>query len=147
MPGRVAARFIDWLLLGMPFVLLVAIAINRAKSHGNVYGQGLVRVVVTVVVNLGAAAYEVGLTAWRGQTVGKIALGLQVVDAKTGAVPGWRQAFVRYIPLYVPGLVLPAFGVRWGESVVGLLLLVSILADRNRRGLHDKAAGTIVVER
>ena len=68
----------------------------------------------------------------RGQTLGKKALNLKVIDVDTGAPIGSGRAFVRYL---VSGLMgLP----------VGLGFL-SIFADDRGRGWHDKAANSLVV--
>jgi uncharacterized RDD family membrane protein YckC len=79
--------------------------------------------------------YTVPLTATRGQTVGKMALRIRVAALPDGGPPGFARAFMRWlVPLamnVVPGLGLLAYGL--------------ILFDPLRQGLHDKAAGTVVV--
>lgn len=104
-------------------------------------------------VDLGVAAalttaaylvYEVALVAVRGQTLGKMALGTRVVDAGTGSLPTLWQAATRAV-LPMAGVVIDvatgtaAVGAFWVLAVYGSLLL-----DDRRRGLHDKAAGTLV---
>ena len=91
-------------------------------------------------------AYVVGMIAVRGQTLGKAALGARVVDAGTGAVPTLWQASTRaVVPL--AGVVVDvalgvaAVGAFWVLTVYGWLLV-----DERRRGLHDRAAGTVVVD-
>ena len=91
-------------------------------------------------------AYVVGMTAVRGQTLGKIALGARVVDAGTGTLPTLWQASTRaVVPL--AGVVVDvalgfaAVGAFWVLTVYGWLLV-----DERRRGLHDRAAGTVVVD-
>ena len=91
-------------------------------------------------------SYVVGMTASRGQTLGKLALGTRVVDVRTGALPTlWQAATRAVVPL--AGLVVDvavgvaAVGAFWVLTVYGWLL-----ADPRRRGLHDRAAGTLVVD-
>lgn len=67
-----------------------------------------------------------------GATPGKCLLDLRVVDARTGARPGYARAFVRYLGYFVCFLTL-GLGFLW------------IAFDRRRQGLHDKLAGTRVV--
>jgi uncharacterized RDD family membrane protein YckC len=80
-------------------------------------------------------AYTVPLTATRGQTLGKMALRIRIAALPDGGTPGVARAFVRWlVPLamnIIPGL--------------GLLCYAWILIDPLRQGLHDKAAGTVVV--
>ncbi len=83
---------------------------------------------------LANALYVVGGWAWRGRTPGKSLLGLTVV--KRGEVGGrgigWKTALIRAVVLVLAGL--PA-GLGW----------VWALFQRERRALHDLAAGTWVV--
>jgi uncharacterized RDD family membrane protein YckC len=72
---------------------------------------------------------------WRwGQTVGMAAFGLHVVRVDDAGPLGLRQALVRLVVLVV------------GVVAVGLGLL-SIVRHPERRGWHDRAAGTLVVRR
>ena len=72
------------------------------------------------------AAHVLVLTALTGQSIGKRVLGIRVVRLtdREGA-PGFLPAAIRTALLM---LVLPA-----------------VITDRDGRGLHDKAAGTVVV--
>ncbi len=71
--------------------------------------------------------------AWRGQTPGKRALGLRVVERDGGAV-GWRATLVRN--LIRPADMLPG---------LGLVSLVVACLDPERRRLGDLVAGTLVI--
>ena len=82
--------------------------------------------------------YEVPLVALRGQTPGKALNNLKVVAIKDGQPPGWGRSCTRWAVLCLP-LPIP-FG-----AVLTLLIAVSPLFDPDRRGWHDKAAGTTVV--
>ncbi len=95
------------------------------------------------------AVYEVGLTATRGQTLGKMATRVLVVRAadlfqeEFGRPPSWGRSFVRWaFPaiLGLPTLIVPFIG-----NLLWLLCYLSLTWDRERQGWHDKAADTFVV--
>ncbi|HVM03439.1 MAG TPA: RDD family protein [Acidimicrobiales bacterium] len=110
---------------------------------------GLAGLDTTLAAALSTAAYlayVVGLTVLRGQTLGKMALGTRVVDAGTGALPTLWQASTRTI-VPLAGLVVD---VALGTAAVGafwvLVVYGWLLVDDRRRGLHDRAAGTVVMD-
>jgi uncharacterized RDD family membrane protein YckC len=74
-----------------------------------------------------------------GRTLGKAMTGitLQTVD---GDRPGWAATVLRSLLLYGPAIALPVLTVP-----VLLVLLGSIVLSTDRRGLHDRLAGTRVV--
>lgn len=80
----------------------------------------------TVVVN-GAFAVQVAvLQALTGQSMGMRLVGIRVArTAQPTAVPGFLPAAIR--------------------TALILLVVPAVIWDRDKRGLHDKAAGTIVV--
>jgi uncharacterized RDD family membrane protein YckC len=84
---------------------------------------------------LANALYVVGGWAWRGRTPGKSLLGLTVV--KRGEIGGrgigWRAALVRAVVLVLSGLPL---GLGW----------VWAFFEKEKRALHDLAAGTWVIK-
>ena len=84
--------------------------------------------------------YELPLIALQGETIGKILTKTRVVSIGNGRVPGWKRANIRWIILYLPLLAIPIIGI-----LIFLLTAASPLFDPQRRGWHDKAAGTIVV--
>lgn len=93
-------------------------------------GKGIYLVVLFLVY----WAYPIVLeAAWNGQTVGKKAMGLQVVSAD-GAPLGWLAAITRNLLRSVD--MLP-FGYAVG--------LIASLADAHGRRLGDMVAGTLVV--
>lgn len=95
--------------------------------------------VLQLLALLVGAVYEVAFVTRRGQTPGKMLLGVRVVVAGTDHVPDLGRAVTRWgvptalslVPVVGPFLALAAFGV--------------ILWDPLRRGWHDRAAGTLVV--
>lgn len=104
---------------------------------------------------------ELALVARVGWDVGKLAGGMRVVDAE-GAAPGWRRSAIRSLVMWGPYYLLlvlawsivdsdeVAFSVLWVLWVLQLAwpltLIASIARHPERRGWHDRAAGTWVVE-
>ncbi|MGH9018597.1 MAG: RDD family protein [Acidimicrobiales bacterium] len=92
-------------------------------------------VAVAVVVDLGYFAFLDG--SRRGQTVGKMTMGITVVDATTGGPLGAGRALLRralFLATYF-GLIL------------FVLNALSPLWDPRRRAWHDKLARSSVVSR
>lgn len=92
----------------------------------------------------GIAAYEITGTAVWGRTVGKLVARTRVL--RNGTVPGFTSAVIRW---FVPSLpVVLAASVAASASLVAfpwvLAVYLPIFAPA-RRGLHDYAAGTVVV--
>lgn len=89
------------------------------------------------------AAYEIGLVAWRGQTLGMMVGRLEVVDMDTGAPPS-RDAAIRrgILPVVAYGL-----GLYVAVAFIGYLAiyLSPLLEQTRRQGWHDKLARTVVV--
>lgn len=65
-------------------------------------------------------------------TPGKLLMGLNVVDARSGQAVGVLQAILRYLGYFVSALPL-GLGFLW------------ILWDKRKQGFHDKIAKTLVV--
>jgi uncharacterized RDD family membrane protein YckC len=87
-------------------------------------------------------AYRVVTTALWGAGVGKMVLGLQiVVDSQTvtrGDIPDWGRSWRRWAVPQATGLIpLPA---------TGMIAFLPAFRDSRRRGLHDRAAGTVVID-
>ena len=83
-----------------------------------------------------ALLLEVPLTAWRGQTPGKMIMKIRTVRASDGGPPGWGRSLARWAALYLP-LFIPVVG--W---LIFLLTALSPLFHPRRRGWHDIIAGT-----
>lgn len=76
--------------------------------------------------------YYILLLAWKGQTIGKMAVHIRVVRRDGGSL-SLGQAFVRWLGYLASALPL------------GMGFLMA-LVDGERRALHDLLAGTVVVE-
>jgi len=95
-------------------------------------------------------AYEFLMTGWRGQTVGKMTLRLRVIRYADGGRATWQQSAFRALVPAVPqflALMVPAGdeGARFLLGLVGLWVYASAVFDVLLRGIHDRAAGTIVL--
>ena len=69
---------------------------------------------------------------YKSATPGKMALGLRIVDARSGNVPTTGQCIGRYFGYYVSLLPL-GVGILW------------VAFDARKQGFHDKLAGTVVI--
>lgn len=67
-----------------------------------------------------------------GQTVGKRALGIRVIDLARGGPIGYGRGFIRYIG-------------RYASTIVFLLGYFWMLWDKEKQTWHDKLAGSVVV--
>ncbi len=77
--------------------------------------------------------------AMRGQTVGKMMVGIRIVSADTGEIlPLWRVLVLRFLPVQLIQIV-PGIG-----PVLWLVDTLFIFGDA-RRCVHDYVAGTIVI--
>lgn len=76
------------------------------------------------------------LEGWRGRSLGKMIVGLQVVSARDGAAITYAQSFGRALAAFGIGFIPFAF------LVDGLWPL----RDPQRQTLHDKVARTIVLQ-
>jgi uncharacterized RDD family membrane protein YckC len=148
-------RAVAWLVDVSMFVggFLVALEALGFRRHFGQIEQGLVTksfddgllqltalVALAVVFVVGWAAYRITATALWGSSVGRHLAGLRVVDAADGASrPGWAKAWGRWgVPQGLGLIPVP------GAGAVAYLWAVH---DRYNRGLHDKAAGTVVIRR
>jgi uncharacterized RDD family membrane protein YckC len=149
---RLGARLLDGLLL-LPVVAgLVALAVVLVAPHaGPIFprvARGRLATTATpgfvwielavlgalVVSGAVVVAYETVATARYGRTLGKAWLHIRPRRAD-GAPVGWGRAFGRAALYWVSGIFT------W----LGLLDPLWCLWDENRQCLHDKAAGTVVV--
>jgi uncharacterized RDD family membrane protein YckC len=114
---RFAAAFLDGIIVGLIDIILRAVL----KSPGAVVGLAIQIVYFTVL--------EGGS---RGQTLGKQALGIRVIDTQTGGPIGYGRGFVRWIARILSAIVI-FLGYFW------------MLWDKERQCWHDKLASDFVV--
>lgn len=147
-PGkRLGARIIDAIVIFIAVVVVGALGFGGGLAVGSAGGDSDAAAFAAVgaffmtlmTIAVLTIAYEVTLTAIKGQTLGKMALGIRVARADNGGVPGWGKAIIRWA---LPALLgfIPLVGM-----LATLLVYLSLLWDDRRQGWHDKAAATVVV--
>jgi len=96
-------------------------------------GAWFIDLILLAVAALGlvVVAYFIGLWAWRGQTLGQMAAHIKVVR-QDGKPMDLGTAVLRFIGYVVCVLTLG----------IGFLM---IAFDEQKRGLHDRLAGTYVI--
>jgi uncharacterized RDD family membrane protein YckC len=130
---RFAARLLDGVVL-LPIWLVLVLSFGGSPASDGAFQIPDTALRVFWVVG---TAYEIGLIALSGQTLGKRWMGIRVVDATTGAVPNLDQAGRRAAPSLLG--IVPFLG-----TLAPLLYLPAIWQPR-RQGLHDSLASTVVV--
>ncbi|MDQ6728675.1 MAG: RDD family protein [Actinomycetota bacterium] len=131
---RIGGALVDGLLTSMVVVVPILLGIVTVDDPQ----QGLPPGWAFALLIFGAL-YTVAPTALWGQTLGKVAVGTRVVTEADGSRPGWRRSSIRW------GLVGLVGRIPYVGIFVSLVVTASLVLDVRRRGLHDKAAGTIVV--
>ena len=114
---RLVAYIIDAILIGIVYGILFVI--NRTLGY-----------VVGLLLGLAYLTYFEGSPS--GQTVGKKAMGIRVIDFRTGGSIGYGRAFIRWIGRYV-------------SAIPCLLGYLWMLWDKEKQTWHDKMANDVVV--
>jgi len=125
---RLAAGLLDEVLVGGPVLL-------SGWAGSSPWALALLHLLYTAVPVLG----------W-GWTIGKLCLGVRVIDHRSLRLPSPVSVFVRWVVGAAP-LLAGVFGLLHGDAIGLLALAVYAPVMVNLRGLHDMAAGTTVVER
>jgi uncharacterized RDD family membrane protein YckC len=124
---RAAAFVIDWLIaivIVVPVMVLV-FGVREVSLDPTEHSWDL-------LAFLAVAGAVIGFWRYCGATPGKIALGVRIVDARTGGTPGILQLIVRFLAYLLSALPL-YLGFLW------------VALDRRKQGWHDKIARTIVI--
>jgi len=138
---RAIARLLDVALVAVPLLAGVSVVLvlgdydpNRA-SEGDALPPWLAAAWFVTVFT-----YETLAVAWKGRTLGKLALGIRVARFDNGRRPLWWQAGIRVaLPAVIATIPHPL------TQIVFIGIYFSSQFDPMGRGLHDKAAGTVVV--
>lgn len=134
---RAVAYLIDTILLAIVggivgaftgFTIGVGSVATGASSDTTMSVAELVAQCLGLLIN---GAYFVIFWSQTGQTIGKMAMGIKVVDTNGQLISGGK-AIARYVGYFISSLVL-AFGFAW------------VAFDEKRQGWHDKIANTYVV--
>ena len=114
---RFGALLLDGIALGIVTGILAAF-MSRNAANG-----------ISTLIGLLYFAYFEGTS---GQTLGKKALGIRVIDFKAGGSIGFGRALIRYIGRIVSTIPL-LLGYFW------------MIWDKEKQTWHDKFAGSVVV--
>jgi uncharacterized RDD family membrane protein YckC len=133
---RLFAVVIDWIIGVIPAGVGVALARRSPETAGAAHTDWPLAAFVPVAILL----IQYTLLSMRGQTLGKLAMRVRIVRASDGGNPGFLRAVVLRNMVRHVLIAVPILG--------GLFALVDILAifGQERRCLHDRIAGTRVVE-
>lgn len=126
---RFVAMIIDDIITGILFIWLlgmVVMGINPLAAAGDSSGF--------LVQFLLPAAYTIGFWIAMQATPGKMALGLVVVDAKTGQPASAGKYVLRFLGYIVSTIVL-------------FLGFIWVAFNPRKQGWHDLIAGTVVVKK
>ena len=139
---RLGARIIDGLVLLIPNMILAVLLTDETSAGFGGVGndENILYLIVSTLLGYG---YAVWLEASRGQTVGKMALGLKTIGPD-GRVPTQAVALRRNAWLLF-GLVPIIGGIL--SFVAAVAIGVTIANDPFKRGTHDNFAGGSAVVR
>ena len=142
---RIAAFLVDNVVMvalislaAAPYLLLL-LSLDPAfyEAAAAVVLVAMVTTLYFLVVVLGITlGYYALLEGYRGQTVGKMLFGLEVVREDTGAVPGPKAAAFRALMLLLAD-----------AQFLGIVGLAAILLTEKHQRIGDMAAGTLVVHK
>lgn len=133
---RAIAQVIDGFVIGVP-LFLVTLSVG-----GDLTDTNNDNLVLLTALWLGVSLlYNTAFIALAGATPGKRIMKLRVVNRVDGSPVNWSYAAVRALVPTVAGLI-PVVG-----FAANLVVYVRAMFHPYRQGLHDAAAGTIVVRR
>lgn len=137
--ARFGARVLDTIIVAVVLVALFFLLASMSSSNdaADFSDFDVTGILVGLIVGVG---YEVVQIALWGQTLGKRMIGIKVIHATHGGLPGWGKAFGRWA---IPGLLTLIPVVGW---ILSILCYVSATWDRVYQGWHDKVAGTLVIK-
>lgn len=133
---RVAARLIDVAINGVAYMVFLF------ALDGDV-GDATPSVLASLASLLFTAIYEVGMVSRLGGTVGKLLLGLRIIEQRSGRTPpSMSTSLRRWLPNLVT--ILPTLGFLIGMLII-VMSVVWIFNDPRRRSVFDRTGETYVV--
>lgn len=134
--ARLAASLIDG--LAAMVILLPALAtVFFVEKSGDVPAAVILLAAVSGIAFLGFAVYQISMVVRQGQTLGKKAMNIRIVNYSDGQIPSaGRLILMRYLVNSFLGRIIPLYA----------LLDVLLIFGAERRCIHDYLAGTKVVE-
>ena len=132
---RLAALLVDVVVLGLAITTALFAAGMPADELRDRVENGETLLVVVLFL-IPEAIYYTWMVGSRSQTVGKMVLGIKVVDAESRAPIGYLRAFRRWLSTAALRALF------WIPTIVDHLWP---LRDRRNQALHDKVARSVVV--
>ena len=131
---RSVAFGIDLMMIGLPLLLG---AVDMAHRSGSLTSSARAWLAMEAAV-MTIAYHGIGVARY-GRTIGKAVMQCRVVRSDTGGRVGWSAAMIRAVVVAIclaaPVIAIPVVLIVHGAAVL----------DPRQQGLHDRAAGTIVV--
>jgi uncharacterized RDD family membrane protein YckC len=151
---RLAATAIDGLLMWAANMVIVGPVLALARLFGVSAGALLFVLGAVAAIVIAVAVPEARPGDRNGQSFGKQSLGMRVALLEGGSLSLARattRALIKWLPapIAIVALFAAAAGLNGGAAIFwGLLLVVLVapFADTQRRALHDRATGTIVLD-
>lgn len=126
---RVLAYLFDCMLLMVLTLVLLTPLLFVSAGALTIFLLAALLLVLDLAIT---CAYYIILEGYRGQTLGKMLLGVEVIDENTGGVPGPKAAAMRL------------FLLMFFDGLGGIFC---VLASDKRQRLGDMAANTLVVRK
>jgi len=145
---RAVAFIIDSVLIAIPAGIVITLAglstIGKLTTNDE-FGNPMLNAAAVRHLALGALiAFGIGIVyrtllegSARGQTFGKMAMGIAVKDLDDGGSIGYARAFGRWLVGSLLWVV---------TSIPGIIDLLFPLWDQKKQTLHDKAVRSVVVQ-
>jgi uncharacterized RDD family membrane protein YckC len=145
---RAVALLIDSVIIGIPAAIVIALA--GLSTIGDItttdaFGNDRLNTAAFRHLLLGALiAFGIGILyrtimegSARGQTIGKMAMGIAVRDLDDGGSIGYARAFGRWLVGYILWVII---------YIPGIIDALFPLWDPKKQTLHDKAVRSVVVQ-
>jgi len=133
---RLAALVLDGAILAAVVLATMVVAgVPLDEVNATIWDGSSVALVALFV--LPEAIYDTAMIGSRSQTIGKMALGIVVVDAESRRPIGYARAFTRW-------LSTAFLWALW--AVPGIVDHLWPLRDRRKQTFHDKFARSVVVK-
>ena len=157
---RFVALIIDSIILTPTFLIISFVSYYPAAEFGLENTQ-VAATRTYLIMFVCFTIYFAGFWAWRGQTPGKMALGIRVIKSNEGSLSIGR-AILRFVGLISPIGIIIIIGnlverFVFGESLHNPILFLTLISvillpnfliitlDGKKQAPHDKIAGTCVV--
>ena len=145
---RIAARMIDTVILVVVWLVVSFVLFGGAASL--TADLSISQVVAAFVMYLSGALYFYLMNSLAGGTVGKLVLGVRIVDTDGNQPLGLSPGFVRSMVAFLwVGIAVPVLNllVLLALLVLAITSLVFMFTDPQRRTVMDRLGNTFVVKK